>query len=86
MAAKIRKIRKGTVRKVYDRGRGSEPEEQMSKKKKCICKEKVDRKTCTPCDECGVRGCNIHQLLGWARPPGVDYRADCPVHGEKAKK
>jgi len=55
----------------------------MSEDNKCICKEKVDRKTYPPCEECGVPGCNIHQLLGWTRPRGVPYRDDCPVHGKK---
>lgn len=52
-------------------------------KTKCICAEKVDRTTYPPCPECGVRGCNIHQIMGWLADPMSDkpYRADCPVHG-----
>jgi hypothetical protein len=40
-------------------------------KPKCNCVKR--KKSYSPCDECGVRGCNIHQVMGWARPP-------CPVH------
>jgi hypothetical protein len=77
----MRPLRKGTVRKATITAKRKTMREEESPSE-CICKEKVDRKTYPPCNECGVRGCNIHQIVGWARPPSVAYRADCPVHGK----
>jgi len=48
---------------------------------RCICADKVDRANYPPCPECGVQGCNIHQIKGWLVPKGQNYRADCPIHG-----